>query len=146
MISDIDELNSVNQTVRNILSKYGLAEKIKIGMMFEVPSVFIDPVPFLKKIDFASIGSNDLVQYIYGVDRNNSLVSQLYKQDSAVIYKLIKRLLFDAEKIGVDITLCGEIDFKTQFFEKLVEIGIRKFSISPIVAPTVIERIKALDI
>lgn len=146
MISNVDELHEVNGLVKNVLLKHNLLDRIKVGMMFEVPSVVIDPVPFLKLIDFASIGSNDLVQYVYGVDRNNSSVSHLYKQNSSVIYKLIKRLLFDAEKTGVDISLCGEIDFNTDFFENLIEIGIRKFSISPITAPMVIERIKSLEI
>ena len=66
MISNIDELKKANQITQTIINKNNLSKKINIGMMFEVPSVFINPQPYLQLVDFISIGSNDLVQYPSG--------------------------------------------------------------------------------
>ena len=145
MISNIDELKKVNKITKTIIEENNLSNKIDIGMMFEVPSVFINPAPYLKLVDFISIGSNDLVQYLYGVDRNNANVNHLYKQDSSAIYKLIEQVLIEAEKQNKEVTLCGEIDLNSGFFEKIIKLGIRKFSISPITLPKVIEKIKKID-
>lgn len=146
MISNIDELKKVNKIAKAIIDENNLSNKIDVGMMFEVPSVFINPDPFLKLVDFISIGSNDLVQYLYGVDRNNANVSHLYKQDSIAIYKLIEHVLFEANKQKKDVTLCGEIDFNSKFFEKIIRLGMKKFSISPVTMPKVIEKIKEIDV
>ncbi len=83
MISNYNELEEVLVIIRKIMQEQ--AASIPVGMMFEVPSVFIDPKPYLEIIDFVSIGSNDLVQYLFGVDRNNLHVSHLYNRDSDII-------------------------------------------------------------
>lgn len=145
MISNIDELKEVNDIVKSILNKNEYSRNIHIGIMFEVPSLFIDPNPYLKLVDFISIGSNDLVQYLYGVDRNNANVSHLYKQDSAVIYKLIENVIKESIKENKEVTLCGEIDLNSNFFEKLIKLGLKKFSVSPITIPKIIEKIKGMD-
>ncbi len=146
MISNIDELKEVNEITKKIINDNDFSKDIKTGMMFEVPSVFIDPAPFLELIDFISIGSNDLVQYLYGVDRNNTNVSYLYKQDSDAIYKLINNVIEEANKEKKDVTLCGEIDFNSQFLKKIIKLGIRKFSISPVTTSKIIEKIKKMDL
>lgn len=145
MISNIDELKEVNIIVKNIINKRDHSEDIHIGIMFEVPSLFIDPNPFMKLVDFISIGSNDLVQYLYGVDRNNANVSHLYKQDSSPIYKLIENVIKESIIENKDVTLCGELDLNSDFFKKLIKLGLRKFSVSPITIPKIIEKIKEMD-
>jgi len=143
MISDYDELLKVNKIVKEYLKEVD-AKNIEIGMMFEVPSVFISPEKFIKEIDFASIGSNDLVQYLFGIDRNNAHVSYLYKQDNDIVYELIKSLINAASKCNKEVSICGEIDYSTNFIDKIIKIGINKISVSPISVLKLFERLKSI--
>lgn len=145
MISNLDELKKVNTVVKETLTENGLQDKIKVGMMFEVPSVFIDPAPYLNEVDFISIGTNDLVQYLFGVDRNNAEVSHLYNQDNPIVYKLLTNLINLAAEKKKDISLCGEINYNTKFIENIIKIGLRNISLTPIGAPELFERISEID-
>jgi phosphotransferase system enzyme I (PtsI) len=143
MISNINELGEVLIIIKEITDKYN--SNIPVGMMFEVPSVFIDPVPFLQKIDFASIGSNDLVQYLFGVDRNNALVSSLYIRDSDIVFKLIDNLIIEANKLNIEVSLCREIDYDSTFLERIIKSGITKLSISPLSITEIFKKIKQVS-
>ena len=145
MISNLNELKEVNFITKKIINKHNLSNQLSIGMMFEVPSVFINPEPYLQEINFASIGTNDLVQYLYGVDRNNSHVTHLYNQDDQAVYDLIGRLIKNAHEIGKEVSLCGEINYDTQFLEHIIELGINKISIAPIGVAKLIKKIKCMN-
>ena len=146
MVTALKELEETNSIFNEVRKELKIKVKIETGMMFEVPSVFIEPKNFIANVDFISIGSNDLIQYLFGVDRNNADVSYLYIQDNSVIYNLIKKVVKEINKQGKSITLCGEIDLKSKFIENIIKIGINKLSIAPISAPKIVERIKQMNI
>jgi phosphoenolpyruvate-protein kinase (PTS system EI component) len=141
MISTIYELKEVNNYVKSIIKKNNKEGKIPLGMMFEVPSVFIDPMPFLKEIDFGNLGTNDLSQYLFAIDRNNAHVTYLNNENDEILFKLTKNLLKEASRLKIDISLCGEISLRSSFFKKLIESGLRKISISPLGADNIIKEI-----
>ncbi|MCG8572485.1 MAG: phosphoenolpyruvate--protein phosphotransferase [Spirochaetes bacterium] len=144
MISCLDELEQVHSITKEIIAKYQVQSQIEIGMMFEVPSVFINPEPFFKKVDFGSIGSNDLLQYLFGIDRNNPDVSYLYHQNHQQVILLIEQLVKVANKLNKSLTICGEIGEDPQYITKLINVGVKNFSISPSAAQNLIGIIKEL--
>jgi phosphotransferase system enzyme I (PtsI) len=147
LISTIEELSSAKELTLQTLSEVGTdGGNIPLGMMFEVPSVFVDPWPFIKQVQFACIGTNDLVQYLFGVDRNNSTVNHLYDSDNETVYSLLRNVITIGNNHAVDITLCGEINLETNFLARCIDLGIDRFSVAPAGAPRVIETIKKLKI
>jgi phosphoenolpyruvate-protein phosphotransferase (PTS system enzyme I) len=145
MISTLEELEETNDIFNNIVEELNIKTKIEKGMMFEVPSVFIKPKDFIKEVDFISIGTNDLVQYLFGIDRNNLEVSYLYNQDNPAVYALLKKTVAEAKKEKKGITLCGEIDLNTNFLESIIKLGITRISISPLSAPKIIDKIRSIN-
>ena len=132
MISSLQELKQVNSYVKNILSKNNKDKEILTGMMFEVPSVLIEPEMFLSEIDFGNLGTNDLLQYLFAVDRNNAYVSYLDIENENTLYKLISNLLKEAMRQKKQIIYCGELSFSSDLLKKLIKTGLRKISISPL--------------
>lgn len=145
MISSLNELLEVNDLVKKIIKEEGVEDRVELGMMFEVPSVFIDPEPFYEHIDFISIGTNDLVQYLFGVDRNNVHVNYLNNQNDPAVLKLLDRTIKSADKAGIDVSVCGEIDYTTDFLDNLIKSGLRKISIFPLGIKKAIGKINEVE-
>jgi len=107
------------------------AGEIKHGVMFEVPSACISADSLLKAADFGSIGSNDLAQYLFALDRNNGLVSGEYNPDHAVFWKMVEQVAAAATALRRPLSLCGEIAGRPKFLPKLIAHGIYCVSVSP---------------
>lgn len=105
--------------------------QLKHGIMFEVPSACLDAEEILSVAECASIGSNDLIQYLFAVDRNNDLVTHDYGPDRPAFWNLLKHLVKTAEKCNRPLSLCGEIGGQPEYIPKLMECGIRSVSVSP---------------
>jgi len=104
---------------------------IEIGIMFEVPSAIFQAEELLTEVDFGSIGSNDLMQYLFAVDRNNVLVAEDYDRNHPVLWKCMKIISEAGEKLGKKISLCGEIASYPGYAQRLYHLGIRSLSVSP---------------
>lgn len=105
--------------------------EIRHGVMFEVPAACVCAANILKVADFGSIGSNDLVQYLFAVDRDNGLVSEEYDPDRPAFWSVLKQVLSAANEIGKPVSLCGEMGGQPQYLSKLIALGIRNVSVSP---------------
>ena len=112
-------------------------ENIEFGVMFEVPSACIQADTIFKMVDFASIGSNDLTQYLFAVDRNNESVSQCYNPDHPALWDVLKNLSKAAKNAGKPLSICGEIAGRENMACRLLDIGITSLSVSPRLIPRV---------
>ncbi len=108
-----------------------LPKTVKIGIMVEVPSAALTIDSFCDAgIEFVSFGSNDLTQLVLGVDRNNELISRLYRENTPAVLKLIKYVIGRCASRGVETSICGEAPSRDDdFVEKLVEYGITSISV-----------------
>ncbi len=108
-----------------------------LGVMVELPSAVevIDELAF--EADFLSIGSNDLIQYMLAVDRTNERVSSLYLAHHPAILRAINRIVAAARTHNKDVSICGDLSADRRMLPFLLGVGIRKFSIDIVNAPTV---------
>ncbi len=110
---------------------------LKHGVMFEVPSACLEAEAILNQTDFASIGSNDLIQYLFAVDRNNELVAADYRSDHGAFWQVLDMLNRAAARTGKPISLCGELAGCPQHLEQLMNYGLTSVSVSSRLIPGV---------
>src|SRR4030042_3760303 len=138
MVSSIEEVRQLQGVVREVegelmSQKTDFSKGVPIGVMVEVPSLAIMALKLMKEVDFVSIGTNDLVQFTLAVDRDNDLVSDLYQPLHPSILWLIKNVV-DAGKVnGKSVSICGEMAGNPIYFPLLFGLGLREFSVAPIV-------------
>jgi phosphotransferase system enzyme I (PtsI) len=107
---------------------YGI---IRHGIMFEVPAACLQAEELFKHVDFASIGTNDLTQYLFAVDRDNDKVSYDYNPDRPVFWILLKNMAEAARAAGKSLSVCGEIAGFPEYLPQLIKAGIDSVSVSP---------------
>jgi phosphoenolpyruvate-protein phosphotransferase len=112
-------------------------DNIELGAMFEVPSAFLQADELYKHIDFGSIGSNDLIQYLFAIDRTNELVSQDYNPEHPVLWNLLTSLSTTASVHKKPLSICGELAGREGFPVRLLDRGITLMSVSPRLIPRV---------
>jgi phosphotransferase system enzyme I (PtsP) len=144
MISGIEEIQACKQMVEEAKSNLcrehiPFCEDIPLGVMVEVPAA-VQMCKFLaQEVDFFSLGTNDLIQYMLAADRNNQLVNKYYNPLHPAVLQAIKYVADTAQKSGKGVCICGEMATDPVNFTVLLGLGIREFSV---VAPF-IPRIKA---
>ncbi len=114
MISDAQEIiqaNSLLEEVKDEMKskKVPFNENIQIGAMIETPSAALCSDQILKEVDFISIGTNDLIQYMLAVDRMNEQVAHLYQPYNPAILKILKQVFDNAKRVDKDVSICGEL-------------------------------------
>ena len=140
MISDISEVDEstrlINQAYYELSSEIQLIEgvklhKPKIGMMIEVPGVIFQLRDFASKVDFFSVGSNDLTQYLLAVDRNNAQVSDLYDSYHPAVLRALNFIAEESSQYLVPLSLCGELASEPAGAILLMAMGYDKLSMNP---------------
>jgi len=107
----------------------------KMGIMVEVPAAAVMTKEFSKEVDFLSIGTNDLIQYLMAVDRGNDLVSDLYQEFSPAVLRTIYHILTAAKESKKEVSFCGEMAADTLAIPLLVGLGATSLSMSPATIP-----------
>jgi phosphotransferase system enzyme I (PtsI) len=102
--------------------------KIRIGGMIEVPAAALALGMFTRKLDFLSIGTNDLIQYTLAIDRTDDMVSHLYDPLHPAVLNLIAHVIKTAEKAKLPVALCGEMAGDTTLTRLLLGLGLRNYS------------------
>jgi len=133
MLSGVSELN---QTLHFIeATKQGLDEEslpyngdVKIGGMIEIPAAALALNMFAKRLDFLSIGTNDLIQYTLAIDRTDEEVAHLYDPLHPAVLHLLSLIIVTSNKLGVPISVCGEMAGELAYTRLLLGFGLRKFS------------------
>jgi phosphotransferase system enzyme I (PtsI) len=105
--------------------------ELRHGVMFEVPSACLAARELLEAAQFASIGTNDLIQYLFAVDRNNELVAEDYTPDRPVFWAVLAEIARAARATGRTVSICGEAASNVRFLPKLKELGLTRLSVSP---------------
>jgi phosphotransferase system enzyme I (PtsI) len=119
------------------VKKQPYSDSILAGTMIETPSAALVADKLIKKSDFFSIGSNDLIQYTLGVDRGNEKVNYLARPEHPAILRLIKMTIDAAHKKGKPVSLCGEMAGNTRFTALLAGLGLDEFSMNAAAIPDV---------
>jgi phosphoenolpyruvate-protein phosphotransferase (PTS system enzyme I) len=104
---------------------------VEVGGMIEIPAAVLSIGAFLRKLDFVSIGTNDLIQYTLAVDRSDEAVSHLYDPLHPAVLRLIGLAIGSATKAGVPIAVCGEMAGEPQLTRLFLGLGLREFSMHP---------------
>jgi phosphotransferase system enzyme I (PtsI) len=134
MISSLDEIITVKKIisdVKNELLKDGFEIKsdIELGIMIEVPAAAMILDLLLSEIDFVSIGTNDLIQYILAVDRVNQYVSQLYDPFHPGVLRMINLIIQTSHKKGKPVSVCGEMASDLRSVPVLIGLGVDILSV-----------------
>lgn len=129
MIIDVPQFLEIKNMFEEAVKDIECGE-IKHGVMFEVPCACLCAEEFFKVVDFASIGTNDLTQHLFAVDRNNERVAYDYNPDKPVFWRLIKMVADAAAAAGKHLSICGELAGDPKYTEKLMKLGINTVSVS----------------
>jgi phosphotransferase system enzyme I (PtsP) len=136
MISTVEEFDEAKSLVERELThlrRHGhkLPDRAEVGTMLEVPSLLYQLDELLQRVDFLSVGSNDLMQFFYAADRSNKQVADRFHPLSAPILRALKDIAVKGDKHGKLVTLCGELASKPIGALALVALGYRCLSLSP---------------
>lgn len=135
MVTTIEELRAAKKILaeeKDSLIKSGIdvAENIEIGMMIEVPATALMAKQFAKEVDFFSIGTNDLTQYIMAADRMNEHISHLYQPYHPAILNIINHVIEVAHEEGKSVGMCGEMAGDPLAIPILLGLGLDEFSMN----------------
>lgn len=136
MLSSAYELNEVMaliDDVRQELQRERLAFdwNMPIGGMIEVPAAALSATLFARKLDFLSIGTNDLIQYTLAIDRVDDEVTYLYDPLHPAVLRLIKMVIDAGQQYDVPVAMCGEMAGDTRYTRLLLGMGLTDFSVHP---------------
>jgi len=150
MVSNYDEINQVLNIIKQTkieLKKENIAfdSRIKIGGMIEVPAAAIMADMFAKKLDFLSIGTNDLIQYTLAIDRVDDAVNYLYDPIHPAVITLIKQVLMAGKAAKIPVSLCGEMAGNARYTRLLLGLGLKNFSMDTNNLLEVKERVLSSD-
>lgn len=150
MIADLDELLHVREVIRECEkqvrdSGHELGE-YAIGVMIEVPAVLWGLPEILEQVDFVSIGSNDLIQYSFAVDRGNQKVSHWFRQFHPLVLKMVKATCEAGNQAGKPVALCGEMGGIPLGVPFLIGAGLRELSVNPWKIPGVVDVVTKVSV
>jgi phosphotransferase system, enzyme I, PtsP len=136
MIATVDEFEQAKELVERELThlrRHGhkLPEEVEVGSMIEVPALLYQLDDLLERVDFLSVGSNDLVQFLYAADRGNPRVSNRFDPLSAPVLRALKDIADKCREHGKPVTLCGELGSQPIGAMALAAIGYRSLSLTP---------------
>ncbi len=150
MVSDVSEIDRAREFLEkehDFLTRHGLGtpKSVHIGAMIEVPSLLFALDELLEKVEFVSIGSNDLMQFLFAADRTNARVASRYDSLSMVPLRVLKTLVDATNKHKVPLTLCGEMAGRPLEAMVLIALGFRSLSMAPASVGPIKEMIISLD-
>lgn len=132
-VSEIDQtlhlIENAKQSLRD--DKIAFNEKVPVGGMIEIPAAALCLDVFMRKLDFLSIGTNDLIQYTLAIDRVDDAVAHLYDPLHPAVLWLVSRIIQSANRAKVPVAICGEMAGDIQFTRLLLGMGLQQFSMYP---------------
>ena len=151
MISSIDEFCQARDVVLECMdalekrnAEYN--HKPKLGMMVELPCVVDLIDDFAREVEFFSIGTNDFIQFMLGVDRTNENVAGSYLPHHPSVLRALKKIVTSANQAGREISVCGDMASRELYLSFLLGIGVRILSMGPSYLPRVQKAISQIDL
>ena len=135
MITSEDELDEIEKLIREV--KKGLDEKnipyknIRTGIMIETPAAVMISEELGKRVDFLSLGTNDLTQYTLAMDRQNLLLKDKYNDHHPALVKMIRMVTEAGHKSGCEVYICGELAADSNLTEAFIQMGVDGLSVVP---------------
>ncbi len=151
MITTLEEVQKLKHMVQRTKAKL-LREGVPfnadlpLGIMIEVPAAAFTIHALLREVEFISIGSNDLIQYVMAADRDNPKVAHLCEPFSPPVLRVLNHILKACIKHNKPVTLCGEMAGRSRCFLPLLGMGLRRFSMSPAFVPHIKELARSADL
>ena len=135
MIANMWEIDRIKEIENEVKAELA-AQEIKIGspktgIMIETPAAAMISDELAKKVDFFSIGTNDLTQYTLAVDRQNPKLDTFFDAHHPAVLKMIKMVVDNAHRAGIWAGICGELGADTSLTQKFLEMGVDELSVSP---------------
>ncbi len=151
MISDIVEIRRVKDLISRIKSDlerdgYRYNKNMEIGIMVEVPATALVSDMIVNEVDFFSIGTNDLVQYLLAADRLNENVREYYKQFHPAVFRIIKMIVNSAKNGGKWVGVCGELGGNVFAIPILIGLGVSELSVESTLMPNIIDIIRSITL
>jgi len=140
MVTLSDDVAVVKDYLRQLCSQLRISSPPRLGAMIETPAAALAAQEIVKHVDFLSFGTNDLTQYAFAADRENAAVESYYKDASDVIFRLLQTTHDDVP--DVPLSLCGELAGRPQHIPRLLQCGIRTFSVAAPLIPNIKETIR----
>lgn len=136
MISSMDEIVAVRKAILQAQAELSVLNipyqtNIALGAMVEVPAMAIAIEPFAANLDFLSIGTNDLIQYVMAIDRGDSDVADLYDPLHPAVLRLIANTINAGQRFNVPVSVCGEMGGDARLTKLLLSLGLTQFSMHP---------------
>lgn len=136
MLSSVSEITQTLHLIEGAkqslrADKIPFDEKIPVGGMIEIPAAALCLDIFMRKLDFLSIGTNDLIQYTLAIDRADDAVAHLYDSLHPAVLRLVAHIIRSANRTGVPVSICGEMAGDILFTRLLLGFGLRLFSMHP---------------
>lgn len=145
-ITEIGQFREILDSVMDELEQEGIPfdRSVPVGIMVEVPSVALMADKYAAEVDFFSIGTNDLTQYVLAVDRGNDLVAGLFEEMHPAVLQLIKNTTDAAKAAGIPVSLCGELATNLRAVPVLIGLGVDSLSASPVFLPAIKRVLRAM--
>jgi phosphotransferase system enzyme I (PtsI) len=136
MISHMQEIQAARRALARAAAELraeGIAHEadIQVGAMVEIPAMAIAIEPFAEELDFLSIGTNDLIQYVLAIDRGDKDVAALYDPMHPAVLRLIAHTINVGERAGKPVSICGEMAGDVRVTRMLLGLGLTGFSMHP---------------
>lgn len=136
VVGGLEEIRRTRAIVREVqdeLAARGVRfnREIPIGAMIEVPAAALLAAPLAREVDFFSLGTNDLVQYVLAADREDERIASYYQPLHPAVLRLIRSVAEAARAADRELTICGEMAGNPAYAELLLGLGLRRFSVAP---------------
>lgn len=129
---EIDRIKEIEKEVRNEFKQQGIdTGNVQTGIMIETPAAVMQSDELAEKVDFFSIGTNDLTQYTLAVDRQNPKLDSFFDPHHPAVLKMIKMVVDNAHKAGIWAGICGELGADTSLTREFLKMGVDELSVSP---------------
>jgi phosphotransferase system enzyme I (PtsI) len=151
MISSLNEVRASKEIIdqcKSELKKEGkqFDKHIGVGIMIEIPSAAVMMKDFADEVDFASIGTNDLIQYLLAVDRGNDIVSNIYQEFHPAVVRTLYHIINNGKKTKTPVSMCGEMAADPFAVPLLIGLGLESLSVSASAIPHIKKIIRSIDL